>query len=212
MSLIEDSRESIKKLAQGRLREGPMEAWKLFESAWRLLQRFVLHRFVHRGFPKYLMEDCGQIVMERVWKYRKTYKGSSEGAFWAWLRSICDNEQKRFLEKEARHPANLTEVQARSGADEGEAVHQFLSNSIDAGKGDTTVGTILDMETRRALKDCLSTLSEKQGRAIELMYGPPGLTERAVAELMGCSPSYVHKLKEQAIELLRRCLETKDVQ
>jgi hypothetical protein len=43
------------------------------------------------------------------------------------------------------------------------------------------------------------------------MYLRGDLTERAVAAILECSPSYIHKLKEQAIELLRRCLERRGI-
>jgi len=61
-------------------------------------------------------------------------------------------------------------------------------------------------------QECLDKLSEKQMRIIALLYFKPEMTERAAAEIIGWSSAYVHKVKKQAINILRKCLEGKGIE
>ena len=107
---------------------------------------------------------------------------------------------------------SLTAASASCAAEgDGSGERQPFDRS-GAGERNLPLEEAMDRETRSALQACLSRLNEKQGTIIHLLYLRSELTEREVAAVMGCSPSYVHKIKEQAIELLRKCLENKGVQ
>lgn len=211
MRTSEEPHEAVKLLAEGGLRDRPARAWSLVDSAWSALQRFVLHRLLHKDLPRYLIEDCGQTVLERVWKYRQTYRGRTEGELWSWVRRICDNERKRLCGKERKQPISETALLDRSNRSGEGSLEQEQQAAAASATHRAATRTAEEKEVRSALKQCLSELKGKHGVVISLLYAGAALTERGVAEILTCSPSFVHKLKKQALELLRKCLEKKGV-
>jgi len=201
----------IESLASGGLGGHPHAVWNLIEASWPMLQRFVLRRLCHGGIRRNMLEDCGQIIMERVWRFRKTYKGSSEGEFWNWLKRICDNERIRLEMKEEKQPVRQADLSGASSAggtkdSENETLERIVTTHVDP-----IIDDVEMQESLSALRECLDGLEERHLKVIELLFFRAELTERAAAEVMDCSAAYVHKLKVQGIEDLRQCLESKGI-
>jgi len=191
------AQQAVCDLATGCLRTSPDAAEELLRRGSAVLERFIRVRLLSRKLPLRLLEDCGQNVLTRVWQFRASYRGSSQAEFWRWLQQICDNERRRILEREARRTmAPLSEE------DNAEPV-QHATSTLDAAAALT--------EELAALKDCLAHLDEKYRRVIELTYFPPALPERAIAQMLECSPANVHKLKDQGLGLLLACLGRKGI-
>ncbi|MCH8807735.1 MAG: sigma-70 family RNA polymerase sigma factor [Planctomycetes bacterium] len=192
-----DPCSSISSSAVGMLcAEGP-EVWELFESAWVAIERFVRVRLIMGGLRERFLEDCGQEVIARVWRFRTSYRGTSEAEFWRWLRKICDNERRRILGREATRAAAL---KREGNPDDVEC---------DLPGGDETTAAAELNEELTALEECLRKLDDLCRRVIELAYFDPVLTERSIAELLDCSPSKVHTLKAEGLRLLQACLAHK---
>jgi RNA polymerase sigma factor (sigma-70 family) len=191
---------SIASLAAGTLRGSERSAWKLFEAAWPMLERFVHVRLITRGLPEKLLADCGQEVFTRVWRFRTSYQGATEAEFWRWLRQICDNERRRILRREAAR-----ETGSLSNLDPVE------TGCAPTRKQDDAISTTLLNEELVGLQECLHELESGRRRVIELAYFDPVLPERSIAELLGCSPSNVHRLKVEGLRLLQACLARKGI-
>ncbi len=190
-----DPASSIGALAEGKLRGDDAEAWRLFGDVWLALERFVRTRLLGRGLPKRLLSDCGQEVFARVWRFRKGYRGTTEGEMWRWIRQICDNERRRILAREA----------ARAGVPAGMADRDGPGEAAPATTDETFEQTTLN-EQLSVLHECMRGLDAGRRRIIELAYLESALTERAIAELIGCSSSSAHKLKVEGLRLLAACL------
>ena len=202
-----DPDRAILRLARGEIAGPPRGAWQLMDHAWPSLTRFVQQRLVYRGAPERSVQDCGQNVFRRVWKYRKGYRGATEAEWWAWVRRITDNELRRYMSSEGRHPLTQTDLEARAGVAEDESLEP--GSNVD--RSEPTVDAVIDHESADEIRDCLGRLPKLHRKIVELIYLRGELSERAVAGLLDCSPSYVHKVKSQAIEKLRRCMESKGV-
>lgn len=190
----------IASLAAGLLRGEELEAWALFEAAWPILERFVRVRLVTGGLHKNLLADCGQEVFTRVWRFRTSYHGTTEGEFWSWLSRICDNERRRILGlKAGRATISLAED---CSEDPSRSSMTMLDEAVDA--------AVLNEELA-GLRECLRGLDGRHRRVIELAYFDPILPERPIAELLDCSPSNVHKLKVESLRLLEACLARKGI-
>ena len=208
MQRDDPSGRAIARLASGGIGGPPNEALELVELAWPELARFVQQRLVYRGAPRRSLGDCGQNVFRRVWKYRQGYRGATESEWWGWVRRITDNELRRWLESERRHPVTQTDLDDRvRGAQEDDPASDSLAPMPDA--ADPTFDTVENREAVGRIRGCLGRLTGIHRKVIEQIYLRGGLSERAVAELLECSPSYVHKLKAQALERLRQCMEAK---
>ena len=244
-----DPNHAVLRLARGDIGDEPGEAWRLIETAWPALTRFVQQRLVAKKIPREWVLDCGQNVFRRVWKYRKGYRGTTESEWWAWLRMITDNELRRLMASEGRQPIPATDFEGRSGSggdgsSDGEGSTSAFSGtsaledprfadahrrgrSTSAGAddggaggsgsggtghglgGDPTLDAVLDRESREKVRDCIERLPATHRKVVELIFLRKELSERAVAAAFGCSPSYVHKVKSQALERLRRCMKSK---
>lgn len=193
-------RTAVESLACGALRGPRDEAWRLFRVAWPLMERFVKARLVREKIAWNLLEDCGQNVFTRVWRYRCGYRGETEGQLWKWIRTIADNERKRMQGREAARPAHVSLL------GDGEDIARN-----PAAADDDSLRKTIDAEQAAALRDCLSQLDEKHRSVIELAYFPPALSERAAAEVLGWSASNIHKIKTDAQRKLLRCLRSKGI-
>ncbi len=198
MEQSSDPHSAAANLALGQLRGSAAEAWRLMDGAWLVLERFVRLRLINARLPTRLVEDCGQEVFTRVWRFRASYRGSTEAEFWRWLGRICENEVRRISCREARHAGPLAAADAS-------AVPGLLTDP------NQTADTAVLGEELTALRECIRTLDDGRRRVIEMAYFEPILPERAIAELLNCSPSNVHKLKTEALRSLRTCLERKGV-
>jgi RNA polymerase sigma factor (sigma-70 family) len=190
----------IESLARGELRAEQNAAWKLFEAAWPTLERFVRVRLMVAGLPENLVADCGQEVFTRVWKFRTSYQGTTEAEFWRWLQQICDNERRRCLGRRAGRM-----VGSLADGDSEEGRHREATNP------DRAAGTLALREELAALRDCLEELDSNRRQVIDLAYFDPALSERAIAAVLGCSPSNVHKLKMEGLRQLQACLARKGI-
>lgn len=185
-------------LATGELRVEESHAWKLFEASWGVLERFVRVRLITCGLREKLLDDCGQEVFTRVWRFRTSYRGTTEAEFWCWLRQICDNERRRILSREAaRATGPLPELEQE---DAGRARMASSENAFNT--------SVLN-ENLAGLRACLQHLETRHRQVIELAYFDPMLPERSIAELLGCSASNVHKLKVEGLRFLQACLVRK---
>lgn len=200
MTATPSPQQSINQLATGALRGDEVPAWRLLCDAWATLERFVRVRLISCRLPERFVEDCGQEVLTRVWRFRKTYRGTTDATFWRWLRQICDNERRRILGREcARNPRVLT------------VDDPGLADAAPLVSPDESVNAAMLSEALVGLRACLRTLDDGRRRVIELAYFDPPLPERSIAELLGCSPSNVHKLKKEGLRLLQACLAGKGI-
>jgi RNA polymerase sigma factor (sigma-70 family) len=198
MGLADDPQSAARALAEGTLRGVESEAWQHFVVAWPLIERFIRARLVAKRLSHRLLEDCGQNVFTRVWVFRKTYRGASEAEFWAWLRSICDNERRRTQSRERRTP---TPGERGAGTAGGPPAL--------ADPAELPPAQVASREAFAVLRECLERLDAKHRKVIELVYFRPQLSERAAAEVLGWSASNVHKVKTEALRRLLRCLRRK---
>ena len=126
---------------------------------------------------------------------RKGYRGTTEGEFWRWIRQICDNERRRILGREAARasvPLCGADPEERGGAAPATPDQTFEQATLN--------------EQLCVLHECMRGLDAIRRRVIDLAYLESALTERAIAELIGCSSSNVHKLKLEGLRLLAACL------
>lgn len=191
---------AIERLAQGSLRDAHDGAWRLFETAWPVLERFVRVRLESRGLTGAMVQDCGQNVFTRIWAFRHGYRGESEGQFWSWVASICDNERCRVLGRSIAQNQRW-----------GEFLSQRPDISPPKGAENAPLAESIQNEAVPALAECLKSLDQRSRQVIELLYFRPILPERAAAELLALSPATVHKIKVQALERLRGCLNKKGI-
>lgn len=194
MAESQDPPSSIGALAEGKLRGDDAEAWRLFGDVWLTLERFVRMSLLSRGLPKRFLSDCGQEVFARVWRFRKGYRGVSEGEFWRWIRQICDNERRRIMGREAARASVPLDGDNREGC-----------GGAPANPDETFERATLN-EQLSVLHECMRGLDASRRRVIDLAYLESALTERAIAELIGCSSSSAHKLKVEGLRLLADCL------
>jgi RNA polymerase sigma factor (sigma-70 family) len=201
MESPQDPNWAVVALAEGALRGPEPEARVCVTAAAAMLERFVRVRLINGRPPAQFLEDCGQNVLSRVWQFRKTYRGRSEGEFWRWLGQICDHERFRLWSRESRKPRPLPTPGEWAQCDpKGPAAP------------DRTADAAALNEELGALRDCLKRLDASRRRVIELAYFAPVLPERAIAELLACSHANVHKLKAEALCVLRACLAKKGIQ
>lgn len=190
----------VQSLAAGALRAADDEAWTLIRVAWPTLERFVRVRLIYGGLQAEYWEDCGQEVFTRVWRFRKSYHGTSEPEFWRWMRQICDNERRRLLRREA--PRRTEALPAAPDGDCDDRIQTEASEMVNAAALS---------EELLALRDCLRDLDTRWRSVIELIYFEPGLSERAIAEIFDCSPSNVHRLKIEGLRHQAACLGRKGI-
>jgi RNA polymerase sigma factor (sigma-70 family) len=189
--------DALARLAAGGLRAGPDEAWLWLEAAWRPVERFVRARLLSRHLSAGQLEDCGQNVFVRVWQFRSSYRGTTEAEFWRWLTQICDNERRRLGQREGRRAMASLPLE-----DEAPPGEQVGADAADAANR---------REELAAVRLCLDELDDKRRRVLELVYFDPELPERAIAELLECSPANVHKLKVEGLRLIQACLGRKGI-
>src|SRR5688572_15650787 len=137
-------------LASGGLRELPLEAIDLVETAWPELERWVAVFLRAVGAGPEIREDCGQEVLLRVWRTRASYRGGSRGELLAWLYRICQREHHRLLERRGRGPRPHTEHEPEVDDDPDEARGASIV--------DPTVETAEKRESLRALSECIREL------------------------------------------------------
>ncbi len=190
--------DPIAELAAGALRAAEEVAWPLFEAAWGRLERFIRLRLLAGAISRDLLEDCGQNVLARVWLFRTRYRGEGEPEFWGWLRRICDNERRRIQLQNRRRTVPLPDETA-APRDPPLAVHDPAESNVSLS------------EEMAGLRECLEKLDDAHRLVIEIIYLEPALTERAAAEVLGCSAAHVHVLKTRGLRLLEACLRRKGV-
>lgn len=200
MGMPPNADAAVERLAHGGLRGDADTAWRLMQSAWTLLERFVLGRLSITRAPPLWRSDCGQNVFVRIWMFRHGYRGASEAEFWTWIRRICDNERRRIQSRQ-----RMERLAFPSWSADGPSSSPPLSSADPL--EDAAMG-----EALRRLKDCLILLPDRHQRIIAWTYFPPELSERAIAVLLGVSPSRVHKLKTDALGQLRECMRQHDTE
>jgi RNA polymerase sigma factor (sigma-70 family) len=197
----ENPSPAIERLACGGLSGRREEFWAHFNLAWPILERFAKFRVSRRGLEENLVRDCVQNAFERVCRYRAGYRGTTEGEFWAWFGKVCDNSLRTALRKERRHPRNFSDL------NQFEEV-AFVTPSMKMNPG----VTVENRDAFQALELCLQEIDELGRTVICLRYWPPQLSQRAAAELLGCSPAQVFKLEHRSLKLLLSCLTAKGVE
>ena len=213
MTAAPDPADPFEALGRGALR-GPEEtAWELFERAWPGILRRLDAFERSLGVPAEFLEDCGQAVLLRVWRFRAGYRGHSAAELAGWMHMICRNEAARYAERAARAPRAESDLGARGepGADAPWADRGPVEGAVDAGAVDPTE-VVGGEEDRRALEQCLAQLEARPRAVVELLFGAEASTEREAAALLGRSKSYVNDLRRAGLDLLARCLKSKGVE
>ena len=184
---------AVLRLAEGGLRSESDDAWLWFQQAWPTLERFVYRRLTTARLAPALLADCGQNVFVRIWRFRGQYRGTTEAEFWAWVRTISDNEHRRILTRSARSAHEI--------GDGGEA-----AASAEATTAIDPTASALHSEALHGLRNCLNQLDAELRTVVALLYFPPNLSERAAAALLGVGATTVHKRKIEALRRLAGCL------
>lgn len=187
-------------LACGGLRGSEADFLAFLDAAWPQLERFAKHRVGRFSAPVYNVEDCVQVFFIRVGRYRKSYAGKTEGEFWGWLGKVCDSARHDVERRERRQPRYSTDLEPSNTPGQEEAPQH-----------DNPVAAAENSETFRALRECLEQLDDTAREIVELRYLNPILSQRATAEILGCSAGQVFKLERQARKFLLQCLRAKDI-
>jgi RNA polymerase sigma factor (sigma-70 family) len=187
-----DPLRALEALASGGLRGPESGAWGLIQAAWPEVIARTGAFLRSMGVPPDSAEDCGQAALLRVWRFRRSYRGSSLPELLGWMYRICRNEAARRL--------GQRELPTKDIELEPEAL---------ASAGDPTAQEVEAADALRALEACLGELEPRLRELVELLYAEAPLTEREAEEVLGISKSYVNVLRRKALELLGRCLETK---
>jgi len=199
-----DGERALEALAAGALRDAPGRAREVFERAWPQLTRHLRIFLQAQGVPGESREDCGQAVLLRVWRSRRTYRGTSTPELLGWIYRISQRERLRMIDTAQRRPSAETDLR-RSGED-GPGV---VESSPDVARPDEAAERLDELALRRALDECIERLPEKQRAVVELLYSAAEWTERDAAGVLGLSKSYVHSLRQDALRKLEACLKSK---
>ena len=126
-------------------------------------------------------EDLTSETFEKAWRARHTYRRDL-GAFTTWLYAIARNVAiDHFRRRVAHEPLDAASHVAAPGSPELDAIRE---------------------SDRRRIALLLSALDERSREIIALRYGA-GLTNRAIARVLGLSESNVGTILHRAIADLR---------
>ena len=126
-------------------------------------------------------EDLTSETFEKAWRARHTYRRDL-GAFTTWLYAIARNVAiDHFRRRVAHEPLDAASHVAAPGSPELDAIKE---------------------SDRRRVARLLAALDERSREIIALRYGA-GLTNRAIARLIGLSESNVGTILHRAIAELR---------
>ena len=126
-------------------------------------------------------EDLTSVTFEKAWRARHTYRRDL-GAFTTWLYAIARNVAiDHFRRRVVHEPLDAASHVAAPGSPELDAITE---------------------SDRRRVARLLAALDERSREIIALRYGA-GLTNRAIARLIGLSESNVGTILHRAIAELR---------
>ena len=126
-------------------------------------------------------EDLTSETFEKAWRARHTYRRDL-GAFTTWLYAIARNvATDHFRRRVVHEPLDAASHVAAPGSPEHDAIKE---------------------SERRRIAQLLAALDERSREIIALRYGG-GLTNRAIARLLGLSESNVGTILHRAIAELR---------
>lgn len=181
----------------GGLRGSEADFLALLDAAWPQLERFAKYRVGPACVQMYNTKDCVQEFFLRVRRHRKSYRGRTEGEFWGWLGKVCDSARRDFGRRERRQP--------RSFADS----EPFVQ--AEAPEHENPVTATEQSEAFRTLEYCLGQLDDEERMIVKWRYFNPRLSQRATAEIVGCSPAQVSNLERRALISLLQCLRAKGI-
>ena len=115
--------------------------------------------------------------------------------WWVPIVTICE---ERMAKNEGRRASGKVSLRVEEG-DEDLDPAMVIPDFLEALVAD-------EEKSKRHYKlvEAMKTLTEKQLETINLYYSRPGMTERKVAEILGCESSTVHRNLEGAIKKLRK--------
>ena len=167
---------------QGRDREAETQLYQEYQP-WlvRFAASYVTHNYA---------EDLVQDVFAKILNCSKLapFAEQSEAALRSWLCQCTRNECISFLRRPANKMASLAEQ-------EGQVVDRSSANEDPFD------------ERTRVFVECRKSLTPRQGRVIELTLA--GEKNGTIVTLMDISINSVYKLRNAAMNALRKCVEGK---
>lgn len=202
MTGARDAAGAFEELAGGGLSGGERHAWELLERAWPEVLGRIEVFLRSRRLAADLMEDCGQAVLVRVWRFRTGYRGSSTAELSAWMHRIASNEAARAQRTTSRELALSSASAVAVAPDPLEELPDTRPTPQDL---------VQSGDELTALEQCLEGLDERMRGVVELLFASEPISEREAAEVLGVSKSYVNVLRQKALAALARCLGKKGI-
>lgn len=181
----------------------PPSLFELWET-WRLArERSAYSQIVERTYGRVLrvvrarnpdvdmsvVEDCVQTTYVKLYVTPPRLRQDSDGAAWAWLITVTNNNVWKTAKKEQRRLETLRKLHEDPKA-QATALHLSVERSAD-------------------LNAALARLPARERSVLKLYY-LEGRTQKAIAEELHCSESTVSRHRRAAVETLRRVLGKED--
>lgn len=115
--------------------------------------------------------------------------------WWLPVVTICEERMAKNEARRARARVSLRAEEGDEDLDPALIVPDFL---------DALIAEEDRFEKHKVLMEAMKTLTTIQRKTVLIYYSNPGMTERNVAEIVGCESSTVHRNLEAAIKKLRK--------
>ncbi len=191
------------KEAIDRLPHDPAARDLLIEHNLRLVV-FIAKRFENTGSG---IEDLISIGTVGLIKAINTFRPDKNIKLATYASRCIENEILMYIRKSSAQRGQLS-IDEPLGADK-EGGELYLSDILSSDEQDIAT-ELAEQEERRAIRDCVMRLNERERLIIELRYGlrdDHELTQKEVADLLGISQSYISRLEKKILARMRGELE-----
>jgi len=158
-----------------------------WEAAYQADLPRIYNYFRYRVGDDSLAEDLTAETFEKAWRNRARYRNDL-AAFSTWLFTIA----RHVIVDHFRRPRPEVTLEAAGSASSGETVESMVQKRSDF----------------KRLAALLAGLADRERELVALKYGA-GLTNRAIARLIGISESNVGTILSRVTQQLRAALEEK---
>jgi RNA polymerase sigma factor (sigma-70 family) len=136
--------------------------------------------------------DVLQSALRVGWLHAEEFRGSTEGEFFAWLRTILRNK----VERAGRRQEHRLRKLAGSLED--------MTGGAEGAEAESPIESALEEEIRGRVREAIRELPEDQRQVMDLYLA--GLKSPEIAQLLGISPAAVRKRESRAVAHLREIL------
>lgn len=153
---------------------------------------------VFLGTRLFHLADIDDLAQETfITAYRKLNTFRREEDFGAWLRGIARHKLLQYFEKSRRRSERLSTFREEAA----EVIEQGWIND----------STLLDREGDRiqAMLNCISKLPDRIRHVVRAQLD--GRKAAALAEEMNTTPGAIYQLQYRGLQLLRECVQQKEV-